>query len=656
MRRALTAVVSSLALAAGALPAEPIDPERLFRPPVLSHVTSSPSGVWIATRWDEEDQTRLTVRHRETGNTQHITSDRGLGRYWWVGSDTLLMRIPRPEGVRIGPEQHSLVALRFSYTNEKLEFERKLIVAKGVLVAPLPHAEEEVLWQVSEDEHSSVYRVDVETLSERSGRRRNYALISPNRVAEISGSAWSWVVDGDGTLRATSSVERGDDDLEYVLRYRDVDADDWEELQRTGDFEEVIHPLGMAGNGRDLLVAAHAGRDTLGLHEYDVQARDVTRTHFVADGADVQWVVMDYTASEPLAVAYSSRGQTVYHYFDEFRDRYQRSLEHAFPGRNVHVVSTSADGRVLVAIVADARSPGTYYVLDTTTNRASELGDRIPGLPIERLRSTEAFVATSRDGTRVEAFLTLPERAPGALAPLVVMPHGGPIGVQDDRDFDPLVQLLATSGMAVLKVNYRGSGGYGREFLEAGKRAWSRGIEDDVDAAVAEVLARGDVDATRVCIVGASYGGYSALASVIRHPQRYRCAASLAGPSDVLLLFESTDFAMSDEGREWLVEVLGDPEVDREELISISPAYSAHRIEAPLLIAHGTDDHRVDIEHAYRLRLMLDAHGKRYDWLELTGAGHDLSYEQSILFSGRLRGFLSTHLGLGAPDATPVAE
>lgn len=161
--------------------------------------------------------------------------------------------------------------------------------------------------------------------------------------------------------------------------------------------------------------------------------------------------------------------------------------------------------------------------------------------------------------------------------------------------FDPLVQYLAAGGLAVLQVNYRGSAGRGRTFLDAGKRAWGKGIEEDLEAAIEEVSRRGWVDGGRICVAGGSYGGYSALMSVIRHPGRYRCAASINGPTDLPFLYHSSRFLHgTDEGRTYFRDFVGDPEEGYDELLTISPAYRAAEIQVPVLLVHATDDERVE--------------------------------------------------------------
>jgi dipeptidyl aminopeptidase/acylaminoacyl peptidase len=268
----------------------------------------------------------------------------------------------------------------------------------------------------------------------------------------------------------------------------------------------------------------------------------------------------------------------------------------------------------------------------------------------ETLVEPETIVVESSDGTKVEAFLTLPSDEMLAVAgpvPLVVNPHGGPIGVRDRRVYDPFVAYLTSWGFAVLQVNYRGSSGYGREFEDAGKREWAQAIEDDIDAAVENVMARPEVDADRLCIVGGSYGGFSALASVVRHKSRYRCAATLNGVTDIPLMFETSDFADYEKLLEQFAVVAGDLEKNRSKLIDLSPAYNVAEMDVPIFVVFGTDDRRVDADHAHRLLLMMETHQKNHDVLEIREARHSFSSREWVVAVRALRRFLTRHLQPG---------
>src|SRR5690606_33503004 len=298
----------------------------------------------------------------------------------------------------------------------------------------------------------------------------------------------------------------------------------------------------------------------------------------------------------------------------------QARLQRAFPGKAVRILDRDATSRQVLLLVGGSDQPSEVYHLDATTGTASLLAQMQPWLEDRRFRPSTVVRAMARDGFPIEAYLTLPEA--DAPPPLVVLAHGGPVGIRDTRYFDQEVQFLASLGYAVLQVNFRGSEGYGREFREAGKRSHGTLIEDDVDAALSVVLAGNTVDRGRMCAMGSSYGGYSALVSAIRWPGRFRCVVSIAGVSDRILFFTASDGGRSKKGRERLEEVIGDPRTDTADMLASSPLYRYRELDVPVLLAHGTEDLRVDFEHSRRLSRMLSEAGRPPVLLALEGEGH----------------------------------
>jgi dipeptidyl aminopeptidase/acylaminoacyl peptidase len=211
------------------------------------------------------------------------------------------------------------------------------------------------------------------------------------------------------------------------------------------------------------------------------------------------------------------------------------------------------------------------------------------------------------------------------------------------------VQFLAGLGYAVLQVNFRGSEGYGRSFREAAEGNYGSLIEDDIDAAISQVLAEHPLDPNRICILGSSYGGYSALIASLRWPERFRCAASIAGVTDRLLRFSASDGAQSAEGRAELEKLMGDPNTDPDALQRASPVYRHAELKLPVLLAHGRADRRVDAEHSRRLERVLSQTGKPPVTLYFDTEGHGLSQtsNQQQLWTS-IAAFLQQHLGAKA--------
>ena len=202
---------------------------------------------------------------------------------------------------------------------------------------------------------------------------------------------------------------------------------------------------------------------------------------------------------------------------------------------------------------------------------------------------------------------------------MVVIPHGGPHGVRDNWGFNSEVQLLASEGFAVLQVNYRGSGGYGLKFQEAGYRHWGDRMMEDIIDATRYAVKKGHADPGRICIYGGSFGGYSALQAPIVAPDLFRCAVGYAGVYDLTIMSSEGDIGQSRMGRGFLTRVLGE---DEDALKKFSPSWNVDKLRAKVFLIHGKKDQRAPFEHAERLRKALQDRGIEPEWLVEGREGH----------------------------------
>ena len=314
-------------------------------------------------------------------------------------------------------------------------------------------------------------------------------------------------------------------------------------------------------------------------------------------------------------------------------------LRKTFPKGDVEFTSFSDDGRFVTALVHSDTNPGRYYLLDLSEGGVVELLETRDWLTPEGLREMQPVEIKARDGQRVIAMLTLPEQEK---APAVVLVHGGPHGVYDRWGFDATVQLLASRGYAVLQVNYRGSGGYGHKFERAGYGEWGGLMQQDVTDATQWLADSGSVDPKRICIMGGSFGAYSALTGAFQEPDLYRCAIGYAGVYDLPLLFEKGDIQLQNSGTNYLLDTLGD---DQEELRKRSPVFNAEKIKAKVFLAHGGLDLRAPPDHAKRMRKQLVKAGNDPHWLFLDREGHGFGgAENRTKFYSEVLDFLDTNL------------
>ena len=308
----------------------------------------------------------------------------------------------------------------------------------------------------------------------------------------------------------------------------------------------------------------------------------------------------------------------------------QNAVSKAFPGKSTAIFDRSADHKRIIAEVESPTSPPVYYLIDFAKGSADIIGEAYPTLaevPLGSIRSTRY---KAPDGIEIPAYLTLPPGLEPKALPLVVFPHGGPYA-RDTADFDWWAQFLATRGYAVLQPQFRGSWGFGADLYRAGHKQWGRGMQEDISAGVRSLVEEGIADPKRVCIVGASYGGYAALAGAAFTPDLYACAASVNGIADIPQLAGFIRERGGDDSQSYrsFRDLIGNP--SDQDLIAFSPSQAIESIRAPILLIHAANDTIVPPSQSRNFAQQLARQGKRHTLVELPGEDHWLSSSQSRL-------------------------
>lgn len=328
-------------------------------------------------------------------------------------------------------------------------------------------------------------------------------------------------------------------------------------------------------------------------------------------------------------------------------------LVNAFPGRAVNFLEPSQDGRYFAMRVYADTAPSEVYLFDRQTGQAKFLASSMAWIKPDEMSPMKPIVVTARDGLKLHGYITIPKDSDGKNLPLIINPHGGPHGVRDNWSFNPEVQLFANRGYAVLQINYRGSGGYGNAFNGMGYRKWGTTMQDDLTDSVRWAVAQGIADPDRVCIYGASYGGYAALMSVVREPDLYKCTVGYVGVYDLAAQYDA-DFTARESGRNYLRDVYPPTAAERNQQ---SPAYGVDRIKAPILLVHGDKDVRVPIKNMYFLISQLAKVGKKPDdvIVEKKEAHGFRDLDNNINLYTKMLAFFDKYIGPGAQPATAAA-
>ena len=623
--------------AAGKLPISIAD---LWRDSRIADIDLNAAGDLLALVINERVGEQLTSSVQMVDliglTSQHVLSaPEPIRRIDWSGDRALVVSVDATA------RQDAVFVLRASEARPSASrrYERLNVPRLGLLVDALPEDPDHILFSTTDSRNDRrVHRLDIRTQKGLDDFRFQLKSAIDGGID----NDLAWFADGRGRLRAALAIE---DDAVVLMHGQD------------GAFRKVLDadaidgftPMALSADGDMLYGWTDKDRAQRDLVEFDPAKGSIGKTLFSRAGHDVQGVLFD-SRRNLIGASYFEGGQVVSHYFDEDDTRHYLSLRQAFPDKSIAVLDRDADAKNFVLLVGGSDEPGSIYHYDAVAKRASLIEQTRPWLSGKRLGRARIVKAKSKDGFAIEAYLTLPPGEPSAKLPLVVFPHGGPIGIRDSRYFDPEVQFLVSLGYAVLQVNFRGSEGFGTAFREAGRRSYGTLIEDDIDVALSAALAEYPLDPDRMCVIGASYGGYSALVSAIRWPERFRCVVSMSGISDQLLFFTASDSGRSAEGRKALEQAIGDPRRDLDAMRRNSPLYRIDALDAPVMLVHGTEDLRVDQEHSRRLVRMLNLAGRPPTAIVLEGEGHGIEDKKNMkrVWEG-VAGFLRAHLGTRHP-------
>lgn len=625
--------IAALALAALALAFVAARAEEVSSPPLFTDLISpaqlhtlalSPDGKHLAGMAHTGYAFITIVIDSETRRVRRLQLPPGNTRFqWrkpiavnWVGDDVLVVDYDSLES-----ESMTLDGKRLARLGER--FIRRY-ATQG------PMAGQALVFRDLKDR--DIDRVDV-----RTGERSAYRVALPGKPVQ-------WAFDAAGQLRAVTMRDTAfwSERTRVSNWYRTDESAPWQKLQDVSINEEYWLPVRVLPEPNQLAVLSRHQRDTLALFRYDT----VTKQHvsLMAGHPTEDVVLIDGLGSAGVDSVVTHGLKPERYWFDARWAKVQASVDAALPD-HVNLVAGDPEGKVLVLSYADV-DPGRWLLLDAQAMTMREIAVHNEHIDPQRMRPMETIQYTARDGLSVPAYLTRPAAQKDTPAPMVVLIHGGP-NARDSWAWDEEVQVLAAQGYAVFQPQFRGSSGFGRRFEEAGYLQWGRAMQDDISDGVLELIKRRVADPTRICIVGASYGGYAALWGAIKTPELYRCGVSFAGVSDLETWVSGSIFDDSDSmAREVKRARIGDPALQREQFAQVSPLRHAARAQIPLLIAHGEEDTRVLISHSEKMVAALKAAHKPVEWLPLPNEGHGLYWlESKKRYYATLLSFLQRHIG-----------
>jgi len=662
----LCAVVAVTAHAAPPAPASAFFANASFTGGLLS-----PSGRYLAAKiTGKTGRDSLAVVDLNDNSARMVAAfeDADIGHVQWVNEDRLLFdstdRQIATGAARFAPGLYT--AKRDGSQFRQLAERRGHFIRNGYDKVLLPwHTY--MMEQPGKQDTDEVY---VRNVSFSGGRPNAVALLRLNvvngRTATVSlpVDAIDWMLDSDGEPRLAKSLDK--DMLSIWLRDRDTGK--WRVLASFKAYVPDARAFTPLGFGPDGTLYANASRlsDHAAVHTVDLATGAISAQPVVrVDGFDFTGDLVA-NATHLLGMRYLADAEGTA-WFDPAMKAIQADIDAQLPGtiNLIGVPRRPETPNLLVTAFSDMQ-PRVYFIYNTITRKLSVAGSAHGNLDANTMGRQYFIKYKARDGLEIPALLTLPSGVPAsrtglppANLPLVVLVHGGPYVRGTRWEWNPETQFLASRGYAVLQPEFRGSTGYGRRHFKAGLKQWGLAMQDDIADGTRWAIAQGYADPQRICIAGASYGGYATLMGLVRDPDLYQCGVNWVGVTDINLMYTGHWRYASDVPEEYkrygMPDLIGDPVKDAEQLMATSPLQQAARIHQPLLLAYGTADERVPMIHGTKFRDAVRAVNKDVEWIEYEDEGHGWSLPQNrIDFWTRVERFLDRNIGPGRPGNAGV--
>ncbi|WP_338767476.1 prolyl oligopeptidase family serine peptidase [Massilia sp. METH4] len=654
-RLALLVFAASLLNAAHAAPPPA---EDFFGPSSFGGAQLSPNGQYVAAKVPAKNgRDMLVVVELATSKPQAVAafSDADVGEFQWVNDGRLLFNSTDND---LGQGDINAAPGLFAVDRDGKNF-RQLAQRRASFITT-PTAAQLLPWhtymlgQRGPQDSDSVY---VRSVSFEPGGavRSEHLLRLDTRTGRstgvpMPGKVQRWVLDARGEPRMAITLEDGKSTIWFREneKWRAITTfDAW--VSAAGGFT----PLDFDSEGR-LYVAARHDSDKTAIHTFDLAAGKVDPVpRFAVQQYDFTGRLIR-SGNKLVGVRYL--GDTwATEWFDPELKALQAAVDEKLPNL-VNLISLPRRPEapfVLVTTFSDMQ-PHTYFIYNRETGQLNLLGQSQPKLDATKMGRQHVLTYKARDGLPIPALLTLPGGAKLTdKLPMVVLVHGGPWVRGATWGWSADVQFLASRGYAVLEPDFRGSTGYGAKHLTAGFKQWGRAMQDDVADGTRWAIEQGVADPRRICIAGASYGGYATLMGLIKDPDLYRCGVNWVGVTDIKLMYGGSWFHSSDLPEQYMrygmPRLIGDMETEADQLMAVSPVEQASRLRQPLLMAYGGADRRVPRAHGTRFRDAVKATNKDVEWVEYPEEGHGWKLPKNrIDFWTRVEKFLDRNIGSGA--------
>ncbi|MAT67142.1 MAG: S9 family peptidase [Crocinitomicaceae bacterium] len=465
--------------------------------------------------------------------------------------------------------------------------------------------------------------------------KRNKQVFDPYRLnlktgeismlAENPGNIQGWMFDHDGKLRIATAIVDG---VNQSILYRENEEDEFKTIITT-NFKEGFNPQFFTFDNKNIIGSSNLGRDKYAIVEFDPISAKEVKVLYANDDYDVNGV--GYSRKRKvITAAYFESWKSERHYFDSTSKATFEKIQKRLAGYEIGITGVNKDENILILRTYSDKSLGAYYIYNSEDDKMKKIVDVSPWIDEKEMSNQLPIAYQSRDGLKINGYLTLPkgynmENAKNL--PVVINPHGGP-WARDSWGFNPEIQFLANRGYAVLQMNFRGSTGYGRKFFESSFKKWGREMQDDITDGTQWLIDKGIADSTRIAIYGGSYGGYATLMGLVKEPKMYAAGVDYVGVSN-MFTFMKTIPPYWEPMLEMMYEMVGDVEKDSTMLREVSPVFHVDKIKAPLFIAQGANDPRVNVDESDQMVKAMKEKGIDVEYLVKKDEGHGFRNEEN---------------------------
>lgn len=581
------------------------DLEKFFKNPEKAAFQISKDGKYISYLAPWEKRLNIFVQEVGKDSAVRVTSEkeRDISGYFWGKANRILFL--KDTG---GDENFKLFG----------------VDADGKNMKPLtdfPKVTTQIIDQLDEDPSDILVGLNKRNPQIFDAYRLNINTGELTMVAENPGNFQGWVTDHEGKLRLAVST----DGVNQGMHYRKTEKDPFKLVLRT-NFKEQVSPEFFTFDNKNIIAVSNLGRDKAAAVEFDLEKGKETKVLYENPDYDISGISYSKKQKVMLACIYTSWKKERY-FFDKNFETLFNKIKDKFNGYEVSIADMTKEEDKFIIVTTNDRTHGVYYLYDVKTDKTEKLAEIAPWIKESDMAEMKPVEYKSRDGFTIHGYLTIPKGVEAKNLPVIINVHGGP-WYRDSWRFNPEVQFLASRGYAVLQINFRGSTGYGRKFWEASFKQWGKTMQDDVTDGVKWAIEQGIADKNRVCIYGASYGGYATLAGLAFTPDLYTCGVDYVGVSN-LFSFMKTIPPYWKPMLDMMYEMVGDPKKDSLLMREASPVFHADKIKVPLFIAQGANDPRVNKAESDQMVDALKKRGVNVEYMVKDNEGHGFHNEEN---------------------------